>query len=232
MTSLLVYSHFEPVMKRYFTLTFIAYLLSIFSAFALDTDNDKVLDQYDLSPQQKAKSFAKTDAYLVQLSGVYSDSIASGRYRYGDEVIISGNQLSNLANPIIVIYQHNNIFNFLPITNTLDGLSFKLDVPKSKYSLFIYDNDQKTNELKLEPFAANTPLIFGETSVTLEKGKSVSLAGIGFNKDSKVVLGSLKIVPKSFSNTRLVFDVPYNAAGLQLYIENNELKGNIIKVSY
>ena len=44
MTSLLVYSHFESVMKRYFTLTFIAYLLSIFSAFALDTDNDKVLE--------------------------------------------------------------------------------------------------------------------------------------------------------------------------------------------
>lgn len=38
MTSLLVYSNFEPVMKRYFTLIFIAYLLSTFSAFALDTE--------------------------------------------------------------------------------------------------------------------------------------------------------------------------------------------------
>lgn len=219
-------------MRSYFIAIFTSYVLASACAYASDSDNDKVFDQYDVSPLLKVKSFAKNTVSVSQLSGIFNGVSVPGLYRFGDEIAITGNQFNVLTNPIIVVYQHNNIFNFLPATKSNDGLSFKLDVPKGKYSLFLYDNDQKTNELKVEPFALDAPLIFGDSAVSLEKGKAFTLSGIGFNQDSKVVLGALKISPKSVTNTRLVFEVPNNAAGLQFYIENNSLRSNIIRVTH
>lgn len=215
-----------------------SYLIAIISgcvfsatAFAFDSDNDKVLDNFDLNPQKKSAFFAKNTITVSQLSGFYSDISVAGRYRFGDDILITGTQFEKLIAPVVVVYQHNNVFNFKPTSISSEGLVFKLDVPKGKYALFIYDQDQKTNEVKVESLLNNAPLIFGDASVTLEKGKPFSLSGIGFNQDSKVVLGPLKITPKFVSNTRLTFEVPNNAAGLQFYIENNALKSNIIRVT-
>ncbi|MEM0516619.1 hypothetical protein WCN91_14540 [Pseudoalteromonas sp. YIC-827] len=70
--------------------------------------------------------------------------IEKGRYRFGDTITLIGDNFSALNDPVVVVYQHNNVFNFKPNSVSANQLTFNFDVPKGKYALFIYDADSKT----------------------------------------------------------------------------------------
>lgn len=215
---------------RSYVIAIITGCLVCANLYASDSDNDKVLDTYDLSPTTKVKPFVKGHVQVNTLGGNFNNTIEIGRYRFGDALTLIGNNFSALISPIVVVYQHNNVFNFKPTSINGDRLTFNFDVPKGKYALFIYDADNKTNEVKVDAFPNSSPLIFGETEIMLTKGKPYTLKGIGFTPDTKVVIGGLKVTPSEITSSELHFNVPVNATGLQLYVETPTLKSNIVRV--
>lgn len=215
---------------RSYVIAIITGCLFCANAFASDSDNDKVLDTFDLNPSSKVKPFAKGFIQINELGGNFNNVIEKGRYRFGDAITLIGNNFSALSDPVVVVYQHNNVFNFKPSSVSANQLTFNFDVPKGKYALFVYDADSKTNEMKVDAFNNASPLIFGHSEISLTKGKPFTLNGVGFTKDSKIVIGALKVTPSNITSTQIQFDVPNNAAGLQLYVENASSKSNIVRI--
>lgn len=167
---------------RSYVIAIITGCLFYANAFASDSDNDKVLDTFDLNPSSKVKPFAKGFIQINELGGNFNNVIEKGRYRFGDAITLIGDNFSALNDPVVVVYQHNNVFNFKPSSVSANQLTFNFDVPKGKYALFIYDADSKTNEMKVDAFNNASPLIFGHSEISLNKGQAVYLKRRWFYK--------------------------------------------------
>lgn len=198
-----------------------------------DTDHDKVFDIYDSSPEQKAKTMSIEDLPIIQLSrvsGNFNNKLEKGRYRINDTVMISGMGLNQLKEPVVVIYNNQVTYNIKQVELVQKGISFKLKIPKSTYKVFVYSDNQRTNEIDLEPFSANTPLIFGSTSVILNKGKEFTITGTGFDTDTKVKFGDISIKPTRVSNDSLSFKVPKSTNVRDFQVRNKFAQSNSIRV--
>ena len=198
-----------------------------------DTDHDKVFDIYDSSPQQKVKTMSIEDLPIIQLSrisGNFNNKIQKGRYRVGDTVTLTGMGIDKIKDPVVVIYDNARSYNVKQVELGNKGISFQLNVPQGKYKLFVYSNDKRTNDLYLEPFAANAPLIFGGTSVILTRGEEYTITGTGFDRDTKVLLGDKTITPLAVSNDSLSFKVPESSSERYLQVRNKFAQSNSIRV--
>lgn len=198
-----------------------------------DTDHDKVFDIYDSSPQQKVKTMSIEDLPIIQLSrisGNFNNKIVKGRYRIGDTVTLTGMGIDKIKDPVVVIYDNVRSYNVKQIELSNKGISFQLSVPQGKYKLFVYSNDKRTNDLYIEPFAADAPLIFGSTSVILTRGKEYTITGTGFDTDTKVLIGAKTITPLAASNDSLSFKVPESSSEGYLQVRNKFAKSNSIRV--
>lgn len=198
-----------------------------------DTDHDKVFDIYDSSPQQKVKTMSIEDLPIIQLSrisGNFNNKIQKGRYRIGDTVTLTGMGIDKIKDPVVVIYDNVRSYNVKQVELGNKDISFQLNVPQGKYKLFVYSNDKRTNDLYLEPFAANAPLIFGSTSVILTRDEEYTLIGTGFDIDTTVQFGDKTIKPTVISNDSLSFKVPKSTNVRDFQVRNKFEKSNSIRV--
>ncbi|KPV95536.1 IPT/TIG domain protein [Pseudoalteromonas sp. P1-9] len=198
-----------------------------------DTDHDKVFDIYDSSPEQKVKTMSIEDLPMIQLSrisGNFNNKIEKGRYRIGDKVTLTGMGIDKIKDPVVVIYDNVRSYNVKQVESGNKGITFQLSVPQGKYKVFVYNNDKRTNDLYLEPFAADAPLIFGSTSVILTKGEEHTITGTGFDTDTKVEFGDISIKPTRVSNDSLSFKVPKSTNVRDFQVRNKLAKSNSIRV--
>jgi hypothetical protein len=198
-----------------------------------DQDNDKIFDAFDQAPNKKVKAMSIEDFPIIQISrvaGHYQNSLEKDRYRVGSVVTITGINLNKMVEPVVVVYNNKNIFNFNAVDVSKKGLSFNLDVPFGEYKVFIYNKGKKSNEIELIPFNKNSPLIFGSTSVILTKGETYTLNGIGFDNQTKVQFGDTTIAPVVVSNTEISFIVPSSTKVRNFAVKNSHGASNSIRV--
>lgn len=198
-----------------------------------DTDDDKVFDVFDSAPEQKVKTMSITDLPIIQLSrisGNFNNKLEKGRYRINDTITITGMGLNQVKNPVVVIHNKQVTYNIKEVDLIKDGISFKLNIPESKYKIFVYTNGQSTNEIFLEPLSEKAPLIFGDNLVILVKGEEYRLPGTGFDADTTVQFGDESIKPISISSDSLSFKVPKSTKVRDFQVRNKFGLSNSIRV--
>ena len=198
----------------------------------LDNDGDKVLDIYDAEPYERVRGFRLSDSPSVQISSQasYYDGYSLPRiYRIGDSVVFTGDDFAGLENPKVVIYNGEEIYNIAPTSHTNSALIFELNLPLSKYKAFIYTRNKRSNEVRLSPYKAGSPLIFGYASIKVQEGEQYELKGMGFDGKTRIVMGNKTLVPSIHTPSSLTFTIPTGITKGILQLTNNVGTSNKVR---
>ncbi|WP_238536681.1 MSCRAMM family adhesin SdrC [Pseudoalteromonas maricaloris] len=198
----------------------------------LDNDGDKVLDIYDAEPYERVRGFRLSDSPSVQISsqaGYYNGYSLPRIYRIGDSVVFSGDDFAGLENPKVVIYNGDDIYNIAPTSHTNSELIFELNLPFRQYKAFIYTRNKRSNEVRLSPYKAGSPLIFGYASIKVQEGEQYELKGVGFDDKTRIIMGNKTLVPSTHTPSSLTFTIPTGITKGILQLTNNVGTSNKVR---